>query len=122
MAYNKIIRTLLVEIPSVPGSLGKAAMAIGLCGGDIGEVETIKVGPAYTHRNITVQIEQEEELGEIIESINTLEGFRVQAVSDEVLCAHEGGKVQMKSRMPIETLADLSRVYTPGVEDVCKVI
>ncbi|WNS78402.1 NAD-dependent malic enzyme [Domibacillus sp. DTU_2020_1001157_1_SI_ALB_TIR_016] len=122
MAYNKLIRTLMIEIPSVPGSLGKVATAIGLNGGDIGEVETIKVGPAYTHRDITVQIEQEEQLKEIIESINELEGFRVQAVSDEVLRAHEGGKVQMKSRVPIQTLADLSRVYTPGVADVCKVI
>ncbi|WP_046176074.1 NAD-dependent malic enzyme [Domibacillus indicus] len=122
MAYNKLIRALMIEIPSVPGSLGKVATAIGLCGGDIGAVETIKVGTAYTQRNITVQIENEEQLDKIIKSINDLEGFRVRAVSDEVLRAHEGGKVQMKSKMPIQSLADLSRVYTPGVADVCKVI
>ncbi len=122
MAYNKLIRTLMIEIPSVPGSLGKVATTIGLNGGDIGEVETVKVGPAYTQRNITVQIEKESQLSSLIQAIDELEGFRVRAVSDEVLRAHEGGKVQMKSKMPIQTLADLSRVYTPGVADVCKVI
>lgn len=122
MAYNKLIRTLMIEIPSVPGSLGKVATAIGLNGGDIGEVETIKVGTDHTQRNITVQVENEEQLQDLIQAINELEGFRVQTVSDEVLRAHEGGKVQMKSKMPIQSLADLSRVYTPGVADVCKVI
>jgi malate dehydrogenase (oxaloacetate-decarboxylating) len=122
MAYNKLIRTLMIEIPSIPGSLGKVATAIGVAGGDIGEVETIKVGPAYTLRNITVQVENEAQLSELLVAINNLDGFRVQTVSDEVLRAHEGGKVQMKSKMPIKTLADLSRVYTPGVANVCRVI
>ncbi|OLN21737.1 NAD-dependent malic enzyme 1 [Domibacillus antri] len=122
MAYNKLIRTLMIEIPSVPGSLGKVTTAIGVAGGDIGEVKTIKVGLAYTLRNITVQFENEEQLSEILAAINKLDGFRVQTVSDEVLRAHEGGKVQMKSKVPIESLADLSRVYTPGVANVCRVI
>lgn len=122
MPYTKLIRTLMIDIPSKPGSLGKVATAIGLNSGDIGEVATIRVGTAYTQRNITVQTETEEQLERIIEAINELEGFRVQAVADDVLRAHEGGKVQMKSKMEITSLADLSRVYTPGVADVCKLI
>ena len=92
-------------------------------GGDIGEVETVKVGPNYTMRNITVQAENEEQLQEIIQAIEALgEGIRLHTVSDEVLSAHEGGKIQMKSKMPIRTLAELGRVYTPGVADVCRLI
>lgn len=113
----------MIETPSVPGNLGRVATAIGLLGGDIGEVETVKVGPNYTMRNITVQVENEEQLQEVIAAVQALgEGIRLHTVSDEVLSAHEGGKIQMKSKMPIRSLAELGRVYTPGVADVCRLI
>ncbi|MBU2658040.1 NAD-dependent malic enzyme [Bacillus cabrialesii] len=123
MIAKHMIRTLMIETPSVPGNLGRVATAIGLLGGDIGEVETVKVGPNYTMRNITVQVENEEQLQEVIMAVQALgEGIRLHTVSDEVLSAHEGGKIQMKSKMPIRSLAELGRVYTPGVADVCRLI
>ncbi|TYS10433.1 NAD-dependent malic enzyme [Bacillus subtilis] len=123
MIAKHMIRTLMIETPSVPGNLGRVATAIGLLGGDIGEVETVKVGPNYTMRNITVQVENEEQLQEVIAAVQGLgEGIRLHTVSDEVLSAHEGGKIQMKSKMPIRSLAELGRVYTPGVADVCRLI
>ncbi|TDO13495.1 malate dehydrogenase (oxaloacetate-decarboxylating) [Bacillus subtilis] len=123
MIAKHMIRTLMIETPSVPGNLGRVATAIGLLGGDIGEVETVKVGPNYTMRNITVQVENEEQLQEVIAAVQALgEGIRLHTVSDEVLSAHEGGKIQMKSKMPIRSLAELGRVYTPGVADVCRLI
>ncbi|MCY9059053.1 NAD(P)-binding domain-containing protein [Bacillus inaquosorum] len=123
MIAKHMIRTLMIGTPSVPGNLGRVATAIGLLGGDIGEVETVKVGPNYTMRNITVQVENEEQLQEVIAAVQALgEGIRLHTVSDEVLSAHEGGKIQMKSKMPIRSLAELGRVYTPGVADVCRLI
>lgn len=123
MTHKNIIRNLLIEIPSSPGSLGKLATKIGTAGGDIGVIETVKVGPTYTMRNITIQVENETRLLELLEDIHTLEGdFRVHAVSDEVLRAHEGGKIQMKSKMPIQSLEQLRQVYTPGVATVCRLI
>ncbi len=123
MIAKHMIRTLMIETPSVPGNLGRVATAIGLLGGDIGEVETVKVGPNYAMRNITVQVENEEQLQEVIAAVQALgEGIRLHTVSDEVLSAHEGGKIQMKSKMPIRSLAELGRVYTPGVADVCRLI
>ncbi|NTU16031.1 malic enzyme-like NAD(P)-binding protein [Bacillus subtilis] len=123
MIAKHMIRTLMIETPSVPGNLGRVATAIGLLGGDIGEVETVKVGPNYTMRNITVQVENEEQLQEVIAAVQALgEGIKLHTVSDEVLSAHEGGKIQMKSKMPIRSLAELGRVYTPGVADVCRLI
>ncbi|MCY8700059.1 NAD(P)-binding domain-containing protein [Bacillus spizizenii] len=123
MIAKHMIRTLMIETPSVPGNLGRVATAIGLLGGDIGEVETVKVGPNYTMRNFTVQVENEEQLQEVIAAVQALgEGIRLHTVSDEVLSAHEGGKIQMKSKMPIRSLAELGRVYTPGVADVCRLI
>ncbi|WP_078410918.1 NAD-dependent malic enzyme [Priestia abyssalis] len=123
MINKHIIRTLLVQTPSTPGNLGKVATAIGLAGGDIGEIETVHVGANYTKRNITVQVENEAKLESLLEAVRELGGgIQLHTVSDDVLRAHEGGKIQMKSKMPIQSLADLRRVYTPGVANVCRVI
>lgn len=123
MADRNIIRSLVVETPSFPGNLGKVATAIGLSGGDIGDIETVKVGVASTLRNITVHCDDEEQLEQVLDGIRRLgDGIRLHAVSDDVLRAHEGGKIRMKSRLDIRSLADLRRVYTPGVADVCREI
>ncbi len=63
-------------------------------------------------RSITVQVESEDQLEELLEAVRSLEGITLHTVSDEVLHAHEGGKIQMKSKMKIESIADLRRVYT----------
>lgn len=123
MVNKNIIRTLIVETPSAPGNLGKVATAIGFAGGDIGEIESVQVGPNYTRRKITVQVENETQLSEVMREISKLdEGIHLHAVSNEILRAHEGGKIQLKSKTPIKTLADLRKVYTPGVADVCQLI
>lgn len=123
MTERNIIRSLMVETPSIPGNLGRVTTAIGEVGGDIGDVETIKIGPTSITRNITVHCEDEDQLQSVMKAIRQLGGgICLHAVSDEVLRAHEGGKIQMKSRMDIRSLADIRRVYTPGVADVCRVI
>src|SRR5437764_9514689 len=103
MMSKQIIRTLMVETPSIPGNLGKVATAIGLAGGDIGEIQTVKVGPNYTIRNITVQVDHEEQIEELADTLSRLDGIRLHAVSDEVLHAHEGGNIHMKSKVDLKT-------------------
>src|SRR5690606_23781883 len=63
------------------------------------------------------------QLEQIVAAINEIgDGIQVHAVTDDVLHAHEGGKIAMKSRTPVRSLGDLRRIYTPGVANVCKVI
>jgi malate dehydrogenase (oxaloacetate-decarboxylating) len=113
-------RSIIVETPSKPGNLGKVTTAIGQAGGDIGDITTIKIGPFSTLRDITVQCESEAHLDQVVTSIEALGGgIYVHSISDEVLSAHEGGKIRMVSKMDIRSLADLRRVYTPGVANVC---
>lgn len=123
MADRNIMRTLMIETSSVPGNLGRLATAIGLSGADIGEIETVQVGPVSTMRKFVVHCDDEDQLQEVLNEIQGLGGgIQLHAVSDDVLRAHEGGKIHMTSRMDIRSLSDLRRVYTPGVADVCRVI
>ena len=68
-------------------------------------------------------VKNEAHLNEIVDAVNQIgEGISVHAVTDDVLQAHEGGKIHMKGRMEIRSLGDLRRVYTPGVANVCELI
>lgn len=121
---KNITQTLMVETPAIPGKLGKVATAIGLAGGDIGEVATVQFGPTWTMRNITVHCIDEEQFEQVLASIEALqsEGIKLHGISDQVLRAHEGGKIHMQRRVDIRSLSDLRQVYTPGVANVCQVI
>ncbi|WP_262177590.1 NAD-dependent malic enzyme [Saccharococcus sp. Marseille-Q5394] len=123
MSHIQFIRNLIIETPSKPGNFAKVALAIGELKGDIGDIQTIKVGTLSTIRDVSVQCTSEEQLEKIVEAINTIgDGIQVHAVTDDVLHAHEGGKIAMKSRVEVRSLGDLRRIYTPGVANVCKVI
>ena len=107
----------------MPGNFAKVAMAIGQLEGDIGDIQTIKIGALSTIRDVSVQCRSEEHLMKIVDAVNNIgEGIVVHAVTDDVLQAHEGGKIHMKGRMEIRSLGDLRRVYTPGVANVCEII
>jgi malate dehydrogenase (oxaloacetate-decarboxylating) len=43
----------------------------------------------------------------------------VLRVMDRTFTAHEGGKIEIRSKLPVRDSADLSKVYTPGVARVC---
>ncbi|WP_088006212.1 NAD-dependent malic enzyme [Indiicoccus explosivorum] len=122
MIEKQTIRTLIVEIPSAPGNFAKVATAIGDADGDIGDIKTIKIGTLSTVRDITVVCETEDDLKQVVESVRAVDGVEVHAVTDDVLKAHEGGKIHMKSKRDVRSLSDLRRVYTPGVANVCKEI
>ncbi|MFC4409590.1 NAD-dependent malic enzyme [Chungangia koreensis] len=115
-----LLRNIIVEIPSIPGNFAKVATVIGELGGEIGDIKTIKMGTMSTVRDISVTCSSKVVLEQIVEGMkNAGEGIDILAVSDDVMHAHEGGKIHMTSRVDVRSLADLRRVYTPGVANVC---
>ena len=51
----------------------------------------------------------------VVEAVRALEGVTVESVSDRTFLMHQGGKIEVKSTVPIKTRDDLSMAYTPGV-------
>ena len=49
-------------------------------------------------------------------------GTRILAIRDEVLELHQKGKIAIRSRILVDNLSILRRVYTPGVAEVCLMI
>src|SRR5207237_2042085 len=58
----------------------------------------------------------------ITEAVRDVDGVEVVNVSDRTFLMHLGGKIEVTSKMPLKTRADLSMAYTPGVARVCEAI
>ena len=114
--------TIQVEYPNQVGMLGQITSAIGGAGGDIGAVDIVSVGSERMVRDITVNTRDIPHRQVISEAVSALPGVRVLEVSDQVFRRHRGGKIEIKSRIPVRNQDDMSIVYTPGVARACMAI
>jgi malate dehydrogenase (oxaloacetate-decarboxylating) len=118
----KILRVFRVRVVDKPGYLGKLATKLGELGGNIGDISIASQGPDYIIREISLQINDEEHLNNIIAALGEMENVELEAVLDPVEQAHEGGKIRMKSRKPLNSIAEMRKIYTPGVAQICRLI
>src|SRR5918992_1328067 len=114
--------TLRVEFPNRAGSLGRVLTAIGGAEGMIGAVDIVRMGRELSTRDITVNARDSEHGRKIVEAVEALPQTHVVNISDRTFLMHLGGKVEVRSKMPIRTRDDLSMAYTPGVGRVCRAI
>ena len=120
MAWErKIMRTIRVRNEQKIGTLARLMTAISGLGASVGTMELVNETAQSVVRDITVYAEDAEHMDHVIEAIRSNEGTRVLAVRDEVLELHQKGKIAIRSRFPIDSIATLRRVYTPGVAEVC---
>src|SRR5499425_354057 len=114
--------TLRVRLSSRAGSLGELTMAIGRAGGDIGAIDIVTVGNDYIIRDITVSSVSSKHGEQIVEAVKDVDGVELLQVSDPTFLMHLGGKIEVVSKVPLKTRADLSMAYTPGVARICDAI
>jgi malate dehydrogenase (oxaloacetate-decarboxylating) len=116
---EKFMRTIRVRNEQQLGTLGRLLVAVADAGGDVGEVRIIQETSRYTLRDITVYTEDEAHMERVLQSMAGNPGTRILTVRDEVLELHLKGKIAIRSRLAIDNLSILRRVYTPGVAEVC---
>jgi malate dehydrogenase (oxaloacetate-decarboxylating) len=114
--------TLRVKLSTKTGTLGELTIAIGRAGGDIGAIDIVSVGRDAIIRDLTVNAASAEHGKAIVEAARDVDGVEVINVSDRVFLMHIGGKIEVVSKAPLKTRADLSMAYTPGVARVCEAI
>ncbi|HET6974712.1 MAG TPA: malic enzyme-like NAD(P)-binding protein [Pyrinomonadaceae bacterium] len=114
--------TLRVRLSSRAGSLGELTMAIGRAGGDIGAIDIVTVGNDYIIRDLTVSSISSKHGEQIVEAVKDVDGVELLQVSDPTFLMHLGGKIEVVSKVPLKTRADLSMAYTPGVARICEAI
>ncbi|MEJ7617586.1 MAG: ACT domain-containing protein, partial [Pyrinomonadaceae bacterium] len=114
--------TLRLKLLNRAGMLGQITTAIGRAGGDIGAIDIVGVVGAHMIRDITVNASSTEHEDQIVEVVRDIDGVEVVNVSDRTFLMHLGGKIEVVSKAPLKTRADLSMAYTPGVARVCEAI
>ena len=120
MAWErKMMRTVRVRNERRAGVLARLLTAVADLDASVGSMDLISETAQSVVRDITVYADDAEHMDHVIEGIRHNEGTRVLEVRDEVLALHQKGKIAIRSRFPIDSIATLRRVYTPGVAEVC---
>jgi malate dehydrogenase (oxaloacetate-decarboxylating) len=116
----QLIRTIQVRNENRVGVLAAVVQAIAAAGGDLGDIRIASQSPRFVVRDIDVTLESLEQLDGVLTGLNAVSRCKVLEVRDEVLAAHVGGKIRIEPTAPLNGLADLGRIYTPGVGQVCR--
>ncbi len=118
----ELSRTLRCKNVNAPGVLGKLTTAIGKAGANIGNIATVYLGHHYVIRDIDVLVTGKAHLDRLIEEVGRLREVSILEVRDDVLALHKNGKIRMMNTVPVNSVSDLRKVYTPGVAEVCELI
>jgi malate dehydrogenase (oxaloacetate-decarboxylating) len=123
MAWErKLMRTVRVRNDQSLGVLARLLSAISGAGGSVGGIQMLNETSHHVTRDITIYADDEARMEQVLEAMRANPGTRIVAIRDEVLELHQKGKIAIRSRFPIDSLATLRRVYTPGVAEVCRKI
>jgi malate dehydrogenase (oxaloacetate-decarboxylating) len=114
--------TLRVEMPANGASTGGLAAAVTSAGAVLTALDVSESGHDYIVIDVTCNARDDAHTDEITKSIGSLNGAKVRKVSDRTFLLHLGGKLEVKSKVPLKTRDDLSRAYTPGVARICLAI
>ena len=114
--------TLRVRLANRPGMLGQLTSAIGAAGGNIGAIDIVEAGSGQLIRDVTVYATSVPHGEKIVAAVSALPEVTLINVSDRTFLRHLGGKIEIHNKRPLQTRADLSMAYTPGVARVCLAI
>jgi len=119
-ASNSIIVRL--NLANRAGVLSKVTTVIGDLDANIGAIDIIRAEGAMIVRDLTIYTHDIEHGEQVVDKLKAIDGVEVVHVSDRTFLSHLGGKIAIKSKIPIKNRDDLSMAYTPGVARVCTAI
>jgi malate dehydrogenase (oxaloacetate-decarboxylating) len=116
-------RTFRVKSEDGASALQRIFAVIREAKAEVGDVRVVPNGggPGIL-RDLTLYFASGAQLELLTARIGQTEGVSLVDVLNDVLEVRRGGAIETKLRVPLETIADLRRVYTPGVAVACKVI
>jgi len=119
ISYSIIVR---LEV----GSRGRAVSEITRAvEGSGGVVTALDVSPGRNGRlrvDVTCAATGTAHADAIVSALGTIAGVAVQWVNDRTFLLHVGGKIEMRSKVPLRNRDELSMAYTPGVGRVAEAI
>jgi malate dehydrogenase (oxaloacetate-decarboxylating) len=114
--------TVRLELPARVTAVSEISTAVADVGGMVTAVDISESGSERLQADLTIATYGTTHAGEVVDAIAEVDGVEIGRVSDRVFLAHLGGKLEVKSKLPIRNRDDLSLVYTPGVARICQAI
>ena len=111
--------TLHLKIPNQAGMLAQVTRAIAEARGNVGDIGLVSRTRQTVVRTVNVDASSEEHAESIIKGICSLNDIEVLEICDRTFAFHEGGKISVESRLPLNHHDDLAMAYTPGVGRIC---
>jgi malate dehydrogenase (oxaloacetate-decarboxylating) len=114
--------TLRLALENAPGMLGRVTGAIDEHGAEVLATERVEEQRHVVFRDVTVEVSDDDHADEVAAAMVELPGVELLAILDDVLAAHEGGKITVETTREVLDAEDLALVYTPGVAKICRLI
>lgn len=117
-----ILKLIRVYVINENGYLASLLKTVSAHAENIGDIRLVKRADRSNIREVEVHLKSTQQERDLLSAIKDLEGIELDSVIDPVLEMHRGGKIEMASRVSVLTPADVRRIYTPGVAEVCRII
>lgn len=117
-----LIRTLRIRTRRKFGNLGMVTTTLGDAGVVIGEIQTVRIGHAFTVRDFHLTLDDEEHLAQVCAGIDALADAEVLETINHVLAVHRGGKIRTQPRVKLSSMHLLQTAYDPGVKEIVGLI
>jgi malate dehydrogenase (oxaloacetate-decarboxylating) len=114
--------TVRLEVASRGRAVSEITRAVEATGG---VVTALDVTPGREDRlriDVTCAARDSQHAEAIVAALSAIDGVSVHKVSDRTFLLHLGGKIEMRSKVPLRNRDDLSMAYTPGVGRVALAI
>lgn len=114
--------TLRLKTSLDPTELGTVLQIIGGQQGQVGSITLIEKTANKILRELVVVAASRDHAAAIVNAVKSDTQATVLEVSDRTFRLHEGGKITVRSKHPLQEYDDLAMAYTPGVGRVSQAI
>ena len=120
MAATPSSYSITMRLHTAPdhGVVGQVATAISEAGGIVTAIDVADSSHERLVVDVTCSAADSDHAARVVEAVDEVVGVTVHKVSDRTFLLHIGGKIEVRSKVPLRTRDDLSMAYTPGVARV----
>jgi malate dehydrogenase (oxaloacetate-decarboxylating) len=114
--------TFRLALPAADGGLEQVRAVLEQAGAEVAAVDLVERLGDREVRDVTVRALDAAHVGALEQALAGVAGVEVHSASDRVMDLHRGGKISIRTKVPVTNREDLAMVYTPGVARVCTAI
>ncbi|QSB06364.1 NAD-dependent malic enzyme [Natronoglycomyces albus] len=114
--------TVRLALSADPGAAGRLATVVGQAGAIVTALDVVSSEHTRMVVDLTCDTSDAHHAEQVTQILGAMPDFEVKKVSDRTFLLHLGGKIEVKSKVPLRNRDDLSMAYTPGVARVCQAI